>query len=63
MSQRECLERMSPDSIEICVIYAKNINTKECPSIPGIKEDFQDEVGTNQAKSLCFIAERPWKNQ
>lgn len=36
---------------------------KECPSIPGLKVVFQDEAGTGQDESLCFIAKRPWQNQ
>jgi len=51
------------DSIEICVICAENDNTKEFPSIPGLKVVFQDEARTNQAESLCFIAKIPWQNQ
>ena len=50
-------------SIEICVICAKNHNTKEWPPIPSLKVVFQDESRTSQVESLSFITKIPLKNQ
>jgi len=49
--------------VEICVIYAKNHDTKVCPSIHLIKEVLQNEAETSQVESLCFIGKIPGQPQ
>lgn len=61
--KKHTLRECTLDSKEICVICVENNNTKECPSIPGLKFVFQDEAGTSQVESLCYITKIPWKNQ
>lgn len=48
--------------METYVIYAENHDTKECPSIPGLKVVYQEEGLSNQVDSLYFITKIPWKN-
>ena len=60
---KHALREFPLDSIELCVICTKNHDTREFPSISGLKVVFQEEVGTSQPESLCFVSKRPWKNQ
>jgi len=57
---REC--PLDLKSVEICVICAKNHETKECPSIPSLKVVYQEEAVPNQIEPLRFIAKIPWQN-
>eukprot|EP00253_Pinus_taeda_P003708 PITA_03708 len=43
------------------MICSENHETKDCPSIPGLKAVFQEDP--NSVVSLCFIARRPWQGQ
>lgn len=61
--KKHALRECPLHSLEFCVICAKNHNTKEWHSIPGLKVVFQDEVGASQVESLFFIAKTPWKNK
>ena len=47
--------------METCVICSETHETKDCPSIPGLKAVFQEDPST--LESLCFIARRPWQGQ
>lgn len=52
---------MDAKVVETCVICSENHETKECPSIPGLKLVFQEDPTT--LESLYFIARRPWQGQ
>jgi len=41
---------------------ADNHDTKECPSLPGLKTIFNDEGIPKQVNPLYFIAKRQWQN-
>lgn len=43
------------DNIKICKICVRSHATKDCPSLPGLKEFYQKNNGVNQAPR------RPWK--
>lgn len=45
--------------IETCVICAENHDTKECPSIPGLKVVFSEEGMWNNVDPHYFIAKIP----
>jgi len=45
-------------TVETCVICAENHDTKECPSILGVKVVYQEEIIPNQVDPLCFIGKR-----
>ena len=49
-------------TIETCAICADNHDTKEFPSLPGLKAVFNDEGIPEQVDPLYFIAKRPWQN-
>eukprot|EP00253_Pinus_taeda_P004263 PITA_04263 len=56
---REC--PLDAKVVETCVICSENHETKDCPSIPGLKAVFQEDQNT--IESLCFVARRPWQGQ
>ena len=56
---REC--PLEAKVVETCVICSENHETKEFPSIPGLKAVFQEDPST--IESLCFVARRPWQGQ
>lgn len=43
------------------MICLESHETKDCPSIPGLKAIFQEETVPNPVESLCFVARRPWQ--
>ena len=45
--------------IETCVLCTENHETKKCPSIPGLKVVYQEEIVPNQVDPLFFVARRP----
>ena len=47
-------------NVETCMIYWESHETKDCPSIPGLKAVFQEETFPNPVESLCFVLRRPW---
>jgi hypothetical protein len=48
------------DNIEVCGICADNHATEKCPSLPGLKETYQENQDTTE--QLCFVAaKRPWQ--
>jgi len=57
---REC--PLDSKAIETCVICVDNHDTKECPSLPGLKFVFNDEGISEPVYPLYFIAKIPWKN-
>ena len=56
---REC--PLDAKVVETCVICSENHETKDCPSIPGLKAVFQEDP--NSIESLCFVSRRPWQGQ
>lgn len=56
-AMREC--PLDLRSVETYVICEKNNDTKEFPSILGLKASYQEETIPNQIDSLCFITKRP----
>jgi len=56
---REC--RLDEKVVETCMIFSENHETKDFPSIPGLKAVFEED--SNSAESLCFVARRPWQGQ
>ena len=56
---REC--PLETQVVETCVICSETHETKDCPSIPGLKAVFQEDP--SMLESLCFIARRPWQGQ
>ena len=48
------------ESVKTCVICVENHDTKEFPSITGLKVVYQEVEVSNQVYPLCFIAKRPW---
>jgi len=57
---REC--PLDSKAIETCVICVDNHDTKECPSLLGLKAVFNDEGILEPVDSLYFIAKIPWQN-
>lgn len=55
---REC--PLKAKFIETYMICSESHETKNCPSIPGLKVVFQEERTSNPTKSLCFVFRRPW---
>ena len=53
---REC--PLDAKVVETCMICSENHETKDCPSILGLKAFFQEDP--NSMVSLCFVARRPW---
>jgi len=49
---REC--PLDAKVVDTCVICSENHETKDCPSIPGLKTVFQEDPNT--LESLCFVA-------
>eukprot|EP00253_Pinus_taeda_P006459 PITA_06459 len=47
--------------VETCAICSESHETKDCPSIPGLKAVFQEDP--NSIESLCFFSRRPWQGQ
>ena len=56
---REC--PLDEKVVETCMICSENHETKDCPSIPGLKAVFQEDP--NSMESLYFVARRPWQGQ
>jgi len=56
---REC--PLDAKVVETCMICSENHETKDCPSIPGLKAVFQEDP--NSMESLHFVASRPWQGQ
>eukprot|EP00253_Pinus_taeda_P034750 PITA_34750 len=56
---REC--PLDAKVVETCVICSESHETKDCPSIPGLKAVFQEDPST--IESLYFVARRPWQGQ
>jgi hypothetical protein len=49
------------DSVEICVICEQDHDTKNCPSLPGIKTIYQET--SEGVEKLCIINQKqPWPN-
>lgn len=57
---REC--PLNTTAIETCAICADNHDTKECPSLRGLKAVFNDEGISEPVDPLYFIAKIPWQN-
>ena len=56
---REC--PLDAKVVETCIICSESHETKDCPSIPGLKAVFQENP--NSVESLCFVSRRPWQGQ
>ena len=56
---RECL--LDAKVVETCMICSESHETKDCPSIPGLKTVFQEDP--NSVESLCFVSRRPWQGE
>ena len=52
---------MDAKVVETCMICSESHETKDCPSIHGLKAVFQEDP--NSVESLCFVSRRPWQGQ
>ena len=59
-AMREC--PLDSKFIETCVICTDNHDTKECPSLLGLKVIFNDEGISELVDPLYFLAKIPWQN-
>jgi len=50
------------EDVDICVDRAESHDVKHCPSLPRLKEVYQEENGASQLPmQLCYVAPRgPW---
>ena len=55
---REC--PLEAKVVETCVICSESHETKNFPSIPGLKAIFQEETTSNPTESLYFVSRIPW---
>ena len=43
--------------VDICVVHEKSHDVKYCPSLPKLKEVYQEDNGTSQLPmELCYVA-------